>query len=69
LKGKTEKIEVELPESVARFLKDIEPLSGMTVEEYAAWAVGQQILADLDGLTNESTLFDAQAVKKKYKLD
>ena len=61
----TEKIEIELPNNIVQFLGDLRPFSGMTVEEYAANVVREELLAHLEALENGSPLFDVKMVKKK----
>ena len=66
---KTVKVEIEVPECVVKFLKDLSAFTGdqIDVEEYFKDCVLSGLKADVDG--SDGGLWDAEAIKKKYGLD
>jgi len=62
------KVEIDLPDEIVAFLKDVAKLSDLDLEDYLRECVIQQVLGDLDTI-GESAFWDSEKLKAKYGLE
>jgi len=61
------KVEIDLPEEILNFLKDVARLSDLDLEEYLCECVVEGVMSDLDTI-GDNAFWDPEKLKAKYGL-